>query len=53
MTRVLIRDTRRKAEGHLNTEAKIHEMLMVLCSVLCGSLEGRGLGENGYTYMYG
>ena len=23
------------------------------CSVLCGSWDGRGLGENGYTYMDG
>lgn len=52
MTSVLIRDTRRKA-GHLNTEAKIHKLLMGLCSVLCGILDGRGLGENGYMYMYG
>ena len=27
---------------------------MELCSVLCGSLDGRGVwGENGYVYMYG
>ena len=24
-----------------------------LCSVLCGSLDGRGWGENGYKYMNG
>ena len=24
-----------------------------LCSALRGSLNGRGLGENGYMYMYG
>ena len=23
------------------------------CSVLCGSLDGREFGENGYMYMYG
>ena len=25
---------------------------MTLCPVLCGSLDGRGVGENEYMYMY-
>ena len=24
-----------------------------LCSMLCGSLDGKGVGENGYMHMHG